>query len=169
MRIAYADPPYSGMASRYGEREVRQDRLLRALLRFDGFAMSCTTNTLLDLAPIVQGEKLRVAAWCKTWSAANFAYPMYAWEPVIFRPSRGKHKSSGIRRDWVACAPMMNGFFGAKPPEFSGWLFDNLLAAHPDDEFHDFFYGSGMVTKAWNQWRSSAPPPLFQKASGGPS
>ena len=165
MRVAYADPPYSGMAARYGRGEVNQVRLLAALQNFDGWAMSCHVRGLLELAPHIP-KGARVGAWCKTWvSFKKGVFPPYGWEPVIFKPARNVSiddpASVGVR-DWVVDPANMNGFFGSKPPKFCGWLF-SILGMEPDDEFHDLFRGSGAVTKAWAQWRACAKAggPLF--------
>ncbi len=169
MKVAYADPPYSGMAARYGRGEVNQVRLLAALANnFDGWAMSCHVRGLLELAPHIP-KGARVGAWCKTWcSFKKNTFPPHAWEPVIFKPARKVNLDSavsvGVVRDWVVDAANMNGFFGSKPPKFCGWLFD-ILALDPEDDFHDLFHGSGAVKRAWNEWRQLARcgGPLFLK------
>lgn len=158
MRVAYADPPYSGMALRYGRNEVNMPRLLAALQRFDGWALRCHVRGLLELAPHLP-KGARVGAWCKTFvTFKKGVFPPYGWEPVIFKPARKRDLDDplcGGVRDWVRTPPNTNGFFGAKPPEFCSWLF-GVLGMEPDDEFHDWFKGSGAVTSAWKQWRACA-------------
>lgn len=154
MKIAYADPPYPGQAARYGRREVDHARLIRALDRFDGWALSSHSNALRDLLPLCP-KRARVAAFCRTFVVfKKGVYPPYAWEPVIFAPARAlaldDPSAMGVR-DWVRCSSGTHGFVGAKPPEFSGWLF-GILGCEPEDEFHDLFYGSGAVTRAWKEW-----------------
>jgi hypothetical protein len=168
MRIAYADPPYSGLAAKYGRREVNMPKLIKALdSRFDGWAFSCHVRGMLEVAPILP-KGARVGAWCKTWVAFHKGvFPPHSWEPVIFKPARkrdlGSAETVGVR-DWHSSAANMNGFFGSKPPEFCGWLF-SILGMEPEDDFHDLFHGSGAVKRAWAQWRAckKAGGPLFVK------
>lgn len=173
MRVAYADPPYPGTAHVYGEREVDHRRLIAALTRFDGWALSTSSTALALIAPMVPAGT-RCAAWVKPNGVlGNGKGPTFSWEPVFFKPCRERRKAEGkvadgtksgdpIVRDSVVTHAMRTVWRGAKPPEFCGWLFD-CLAMEPEDEFHDLFLGSGAVTRAWNQWRqvTSAGGPLF--------
>lgn len=164
MRIAYADPPYPGTAHRYGRREVNHPLLIRALERFDGWALSTTSTALKELLPHVP-DGARIGAFCKTYAVTHPGPwpPTYAWEPVIFKPARRPKKygtaDRPFVRDWVRAGPGF-GYLGLKPPEFCGWLFE-ILAMEPEDELHDLFHGSGAVKKSWKQWRQI-------KAAGGP-
>lgn len=173
MRIAYADPPYPGDAHMYGRSEVNHERLVAALRRFDGWALSTSSDALHLIAPIC-GPGVRCGAWTKTNGVlGDGCGPVHAWEPVFFVPARNRERAKGkvihgtrsgdpIVLDWVKSPrfSLAGGFRGHKTPEFCGWLFE-ILAAEPADEFHDLFKGSGAVTRAWEQWRASAPPPLF--------
>lgn len=162
MRFAYADPPYLGCAERlyghlhpeaadYDNVETHHALIDRLVADFpDGWALSCGSKDLQVLLPRCPTD-VRVAAWVKTWTALVLPVK-YAWEPVIFR---GGHKGQfgNVRaRDWLQSAPAMRGFTGAKPDEFSFWLFD-IFGATKDDEFVDLFPGSGSVTRAWQAWR----------------
>lgn len=154
IRVAYADPPYPGQASKYPEnREVCYPGLIAMLEEgfSDGWALSLGSNNLRDILPHCP-PKVRVGAWVKTYSTWNAPEGAgYAWEPVIFKGGRNiAHQGF----DWVACPPLPNArgnpptVFGAKPPQFAGWLF-RLLGLRPDDEFVDLYPGSGGVTRAW--------------------
>jgi len=156
VRIAYADPPYPGMSSRYGRREVRHDRLVAALLRFDAWALSTSSSALREVLPLCP-QGTRVLAWCKSWcSWKPGVWPHFTWEPVLLWPKRpANYKQRSNPRDYHVGVAHQVGFFGSKPPDFCGWLFD-CLGATPDDEFHDLFHGSGAVKRAWDQWCASA-------------
>lgn len=181
MRIAYADPPYSGEGYLYGRKEIRWDRLIAALeSRFDGWALSTKSPDLVWLLPMFDrrnGYQVRVASWSKGRSSnGGFFNPSFSWEPVIFRSARmdniSRWKDSKLSRpticDSITTRPLPIGFVGNKPPDFCAWMFD-LLGAEPEDEFHDLFYGSGAVTKAWKQWcqLKRCGGPLFVNANEG--
>jgi len=173
IRVAYADPPYLGMAARYsvpGTPEYHPDAARwdsldehAALLRRlddefpDGWAYSLSATTLRSILPLA-AEGVRVLAWCKTWASWRPGlWPAYAFEPVLARVySRGRLRHRETPRDWIACPVAQGvGFFGAKPPEFSRWLFNVFaLGEHPGDEFVDLFPGSGAVTRAWDEFRA---------------
>lgn len=181
MRIAYADPPYPGDAWRYGRREVNHARLVAALRRFDGWALSSSSHAFAHVAPLMP-EGVRVGAWVKKNGVlGNGRAAVSAWEPVFFSPARERATARGrvkdgtrtgdpILLDWI-CTPRFaafrpeGNFRGAKPPEFCGWLFE-LLGAEPGDEFFDLFHGSGAVSRAWSQWCQVARRggPLFAEA-----
>jgi len=154
MRIAYADPPYLGCANRYPEKtEVNHEALILELEAYDAWALSCHSPSLRILLPMCS-ERVRVAAWVKPFCAfkAN-VNPAYAWEPVLFKPARGRHtRGQDTIRDWVpASITLRKGVVGAKPPAFCHWLFD-LLGARADDEFVDLFPGTGIVMECWHGW-----------------
>lgn len=153
MRFAYADPPYPGMAARYGRREVNHERLIKALCRFDAWALSTSTSALRDVLSLCPPET-RIASWCKSWcSWKPGTWPKWTWEPVLFVPRRPEdwRTRRDCPRDYLVCAAPNVGFFGSKPPQFCGWLFE-MLGAEPEDDFHDLFKGSGAVTKSWKDW-----------------
>lgn len=166
MRLAYADPPYLGLAAKfYGDRhpdaaayddpETHRQLIERLDAEFDGWALSLHTpalRTILAMCP----EDVRVGAWVKPFASFKVGVsPAYAWEPVIFRPLDRKHsRHAATVRDWAAVSiTLQRGFQGAKPEAFCWWVFD-LLRATPDDEFSDLFPGSGAVGRAWDAWRT---------------
>jgi len=160
MRFAYADPPYPGVAHRYGEEELDHGVLIALLESHfpDGWVLSTSSVALkqvLNLCP----DGTRICAWNKTWCSWKPGVAVaYAWEPVLLRGGRTgaqRKKLSGRKhatvKDWLACPAMQNGFFGAKPPEFCNWVF-GLLGMTPEDEFVDIFHGSGAVKQAHDAW-----------------
>ena len=154
MKIAYADPPYLGCAGRYPEKqEVDHGKLIGELEAYDAWALSCHSPSLRVLLPMCPDD-IRVAAWIKPYCAFKVnVNPAYAWEPVIFKPARGRHtREQDTVRDRIAASiTLERGIIGAKPPAFCHWLF-GLLGAQPGDEFYDLYPGTGIVTKCWAGW-----------------
>lgn len=160
MRIAYADPPYPGQASRrYADdpncAEVDHALLFDHLQSFDGWALSTSSTALVGLLPFAP-PLVRIAAWVKPFAAfKRNVSPAYAWEPVLFKPSRGFRKTGIVHRDWHSeSITLKRGLCGVKPDGFSRWLFEVLLGAERGDEFTDVFPGSGAVTRAWDAWNA---------------
>lgn len=161
LRMAYADPPYPGMARRYygghpdfaGEVDHRS-LVQRLVTEFpDGWALSTSAAALRDvLASCPAG--VRVAAWARGERPARSYRPLAAWEPVIYCGGRAYLSSVDERRVdtlvHVARARTTDPHrvVGTKPAAFCWWLFD-LLGALPGDELVDLFPGSGGVARAW--------------------
>lgn len=159
IRIAYADPPYEGVAHRYPEkREVDHTELIATLCRDypDGWALSAKSNSLRRLLQLCP-EDVRVGAWVKRYAAALAnVRPVYAWEPVLFRG--GRRIRENLTLDWHLADPSQGRFkpgyvLGQKPDPFCYWLF-RLLGMQAGDEFVDIFPGSGAVTRAWEAFQS---------------
>lgn len=96
-----------------------------------------------------------MAAWVKPFASFKPGInPAFAYEPVIFKPCKRKHKrSEPTVRDWVAASiTLKRGLVGAKPEAFCLWLFD-LLGMRSDDELTDLFPGTGVVGRTWDRWR----------------
>lgn len=157
MKIGYADPPYIGQARRHYSHdpkcaEVDHVALIRQLMKFDGWALSCSSPSLHTLLPLCPPE-VRIASWVKPFCSFKGANPAYAWEPVLYVPCRSR-RGRFVVRDWVAAnTTMKKALSGVKPERFCYWLFE-LLGLEPGDEFSDFFPGSGAVTAAWQKWES---------------
>lgn len=158
MRIAYADPPYPGQARKHYSHdprcaEVDHAALVLELETFDGWALSTSSTALADVLAVCPAG-VRVAAWVKPFAIFKPGVnPAYAWEPVIFKPSRARARHEATVRDWVmANVTIKRGLSGVKPDAFCAWLFD-LLAMQPGDEFTDMFPGSGAVSRAWASWQ----------------
>jgi hypothetical protein len=178
MRFAYADPPYVGQAKRHYAKEaaaagrvaaeVDHRVLLTRLMEYDGWALSLSSPSLeeiLHLCREVCGPNaVRVAAWVKPFAVMRPGiWPVYAWEPVIFRKAKGRKSSrvTATPMDWHLGRPYgvsarereTHGVKGSKPPDFCYWLF-GVLDLHPEDSLDDLFPGSGGVGKAWEAWRT---------------
>lgn len=159
-KLAYADPPYPGMARKFYREdprccEVNYELLIAHLDTFDGWALS-TSSTSLQMLLAMCPPGVRVGAWVKPFftlkrnlvrDGGTACYnPGYAWEPVIFRPARTCVRNC---RDWHAANRSQgSGVPGAKPVSFCLWLFD-LLGAEASDELVDLFPGSGVVGGTW--------------------
>ena len=170
MRMAYADPPYPGLAHRYygGEAsyagEVDHVALLERLSHFDGWALSTGGYALRDLLPLCP-EGARVCPWVKLVHPSSSTYgPHGAWEPLIVVPGRRLRPG---KRDWVAAAPARLGgskLPGRKPLKFVAWMFE-LLGLLPGDELEDLYPGSGVVSAAWREVCRSRPAQALGDAS----
>lgn len=158
MRFAYADPPYIGQAKAHYSAdprcaEVDHAALIQELRGYDGWALSLSTPSLRQILPLCP-EKIRICAWVKPFASFKPGVnPAYAWEPVICVPARARTKKQLTVRDWVSAnITLKRGLSGAKPEDFSFWLFE-FLGVEPEDEFSDLFPGTGAVSRAWEMWR----------------
>lgn len=104
-RLAYADPPYPGLAHYYRGHpdyagEVDHAALLSRLAAYDGWALSTSAKALpavLALA-VAQGLTVRVAAWIRgVRPHATARYPLNGWEPVIYVPVASVAPAAGTR------------------------------------------------------------------------
>lgn len=171
MRIAYADPPYVGQAHRYKDQpeysgEIDHEELIQRLVQDypDGWALSCTSQSLAYLLPLCP-PRSRVAAWVKPFHAyKRNVRPAYAWEPVIYwggrnppwypHPPPPLNGKATTPKDFVAAnITLKKGLTGAKPEKFSLWLFW-LMGMIPGDEFVDLFPGTGGVSDAWLKYQA---------------
>lgn len=166
LRIAYADPPYPGLAARYYRREptyggeVDHEALLRELVTFDGWALSTSEKALKRLLPLCP-EGARVAPWVKPHAPSPRTYgPHNCWEPVIYVPARNLRPG---KRDWLSAMPARGGgtLPGRKPIAFCAFLF-GLLGMLPGDELVDMFPGTGIVGRSWRELTSRADPSVLQ-------
>lgn len=156
MRIAYADPPYFGCGRLYGDTPEASLRvyddldswraLFADLSRFDGWALSMTSDNLYDLLPLAP-RGARVAAWVKPFAAFKRNVRIaYTWEPVLFTPARVSSKAgAAVGRDHLAeSITMRRGLTGAKPERFCSWVLD-LTGWVAGDEITDMFPGTGVM------------------------
>lgn len=160
MRLAYADPPYPGLAHLYADQpdfdgELDHGALVRDLIAYDGWALSTASTTLQEVLAICPAG-VRIGAWCKTWYPwRKNVQPGYAWEPVIFSPARqaaGRAPGAAWVHDWLAHPTTTGrGLVGAKPEAFAYWVFD-LLGAEPGDQLDDLLPGTGAIGLAWESW-----------------
>jgi len=156
-RLAYADPPYPGLARKfYGKEttyagEVDHAELIRRLSSYDGWALSTSARALRDILPLCPPEA-RVCAWIKPGGAPPKTFGLHnVWEPVIVLQARRLRPG---RRDALYIHPARLGgskLIGRKPLQFCAWLFE-ALGADPGDSFDDLFPGSGIVSSAWREF-----------------
>ena len=171
MKFAYADPPYIGQARKHYNHdsrcaEVDHSLLIRSLLAYDGWALSCSSPSLEEILHICRREvginSVRVGGWFKPFASFKPGVnPGYTWEPVVFIPgTRKRTRTEPTIRDYVladdvdavrANITLKRGLAGAKPEPFNLWLFD-LLGMTPADEFVDLFPGTGGATQAHEKW-----------------
>jgi len=168
MKLVYADPPYLGQCASYdhfhGEGlempwdglcwdDLNTQLILLDWLSVvpDGYAYSCNPSDLGAVASRFY-TGVRIAAWTKTWHQIRPTTVQFAWEPVIFSPSRKDNKRTPMVRDWLSCAvTQQTGQRGAKPDAFNDWILD-LLVYEPDDEFVDLFPGSHSMQRALDRF-----------------
>ena len=158
-RLAYADPPYPGLAKKYYQHEVSyagevdHRSLLQELATFDGWALSTSAKALRDVLPMCPTEA-RVCAWVKPIGASPRSRGLHStWEPLIVVQAR--RLRPGVR-DWLSAQPARFGgdLIGRKPIAFCRFLFQTLGAA-PSDTLEDLFPGTGIVQSAWREFASS--------------
>lgn len=170
LELAYADPPYPGLARRYYAEhpdyagEVDHGELLSSLQGFDGWALSTSSRALPAVLAlcVAQDLEVRVAAWFRGVRPAVSAWPLQGWEPVVFAGGR-RVASRDVARDVLIChsRPRLTDpgrVIGAKPARFAFWLFE-LLGALPGDSFVDVFPGSGGIGRAWQLYDTSRADP----------
>jgi len=155
MRVAYADPPYIGLAGYYPEKEeVDHAKLVNSLSEnYDCWALSLHTPSLQEILSYCPRD-VRVGAWVKPFCSFKPGVGQaYAWEPVIFRGIRKRTRKQETIRDWVSVnITLKKGLVGAKPMAFCFWLFD-FMNLKLDDELHDLYPGTGIVSESWELWK----------------
>lgn len=155
MRMAYADPPYPGLSSKYYrdeptfDGEVDHPALIATLIaaNYDGWALSTSAKALRDILPLCPAGA-RVCAWVKPIGASPLTHGIHnTWEPLIV--VGGRQQRPG-KRDWLSAQPARHGgeLPGRKPIAFCAWLFA-MLGMRPGDTLDDLFPGTGVVSRAW--------------------
>lgn len=175
MNLGYADPPYIGCAHLYRDQEsyageVDHAQLIERLQsEFDGWVLhaAATPKSMAVLAPLVESiEGARWMSWVKGFAAFKKNVSVaYAWEPVIVKAARKPVVSKRlVMRDWIQeSITLRKGLTGAKPEAVCHWAFE-MVGAHPDDDLHDLYPGTGAVTKAWATWRGKFALPALEAA-----
>ena len=157
MRVAYADPPYIGCAKKYPEKkEVDHADLVNSLCsNYEAWALSLHTPSLPEILTYCPKD-VRIGAWVKPFCSFKPGVGQaYAWEPIIFYGIRKRTRNQPTVRDWVmANITLERGLTGAKPMKFCFWLFD-FMNLDREDELHDLFPGTGIVTRAWEIWKTT--------------
>ena len=167
MRVAYADPSYSGCAHLYKNHpdyggEVDHEELINQLQsQFDGWILHTHVPGLrmMERKGWIPDE-VRLCSWVKSFAAFKRNVPVaYAWEPVIIKACR-KPVVSGrqVMRDFIETPAikcpitLQRGLAGAKPEKVCWWAFE-LAGLTPDDELIDLYPGTGAVSVACDNWR----------------
>jgi hypothetical protein len=159
MRMAYADPPYPGLSSKYYRDEssfageVDHASLVASLMDgYDGWALSTSVRALRSILPLCP-PSARVCAWVKPIGVPPATYGLHnTWEPLIV--VGGRQQRPG-RRDWLAAHPARSGgtLPGRKPIAFAAFLF-SALGLCPGDTLVDLFPGTGVITQAFRELSS---------------
>jgi hypothetical protein len=165
MLFAYADPPYLGQGkkhySHHPDAGVWDDpeshrQLIESLAVYDGWAVSCSSPSLVILLPMCP-PGTRIGAWVKPFHVFKKGVrPAYAWEPVLFWGGRNKKPPVPEKggkaitpRDWVSAnITLKKGLTGAKPPAFNEWILDLLGYRPGEDELVDLFPGTNGMAEA---------------------
>ena len=136
LRLAYADPPYPGMAGYYRDHpdyagEVDHAELISRLAStYDGWALSTSSAALRELLPLCP-QGVRVAAWHRGERPARSRGPQSAWEPVIYAGGRLAIESRAVvARDASAIAAR----HVSRPPTTAVHLVDATGSGSARDE-----------------------------------
>lgn len=164
LRLAYADPPYPGLARRYYNcEEVDHVELVAQLERDypDGWALSTSAEAHDDVMGIVRSElgpararkEVRVGIWVRGSRASKCYGPRNAWEPLIVCRGRRRLLDPDQPLDDVLVwggrqHSHPDALVGMKPAAFCEWMF-RMLGAEPGDALGDLFPGSGAIGRAW--------------------
>ncbi len=158
MRVAYADPPYPGMAHFYRDHpdyggEIPPEDVCARLADYDAWILHTASVTLADVLRHCPA-KTRVGAWVKPFAVFKPGVnPAYAWEPVLFFGGRNdSSKQNATLTDWIACPiTLRKGLTGAKPAKVVEWAF-RMLGLTAEDEMDDLYPGTGIVGETWAAW-----------------
>ena len=168
LRLAYADPPYLGLARRYyGDQpsfagEVDHSELVSRLASYDGWALSCSSASVPAIAALLVAQDLqaRLAIWHRRPAPHPTAGLITAYEGVFYGPARPVARGSGGPMTDVLLGvegrprpTLPSSVIGMKPPAFLVWVF-GLIGARPGDTLDDLYPGSGMVGRAWAGYTS---------------
>ena len=165
-RIAYADPPYPGLAAKYYRNhpdyagEVDHKQLVEQLATFDGWALSTSAEALpFVLSLLAPFDGWAIASWVKGGQPGKARQARSSWEPVLYKPARASVSSQPGWDSFCGAARARltdpKRVIGAKPPGFCLWVFRDLIRAAGGDNFTDLFPGSGGVQRAWDLYVSS--------------
>ena len=139
IRVAYADPPYPGLAKKYYNcAEVDHERLVLRMSREfpDGWALSTSAKSLRSVLLLCPPDA-RVCPWFRGARAGKSHRARNAWEPLIV--VGGRAIPEGVAEDLTDTL----------------WMFRQLGLLR-GDELVDLFPGSGAVTRAWQLYTSAS-------------
>lgn len=157
MVMAFADPPYPGLARKYYGKEptfagkVDHSVLIGSMIAagYDGWALSTSAKALRSVLPLCP-PTARVCAWVKPIGACPATFGLHSlWEPLIV--VAGRRLRPGVSDVLVAHPARSGGTLpGRKPISFCAWLFA-CLGMLPGDRLVDLFPGTGIVSRAWDE------------------
>lgn len=158
--MAYADPPYPGLAHRYYDcPEVDHEALIERLGTdfADGWALSTSSKALRQVLSMCP-ENVRVCPWIRGSRRVSSWGARHAYEVVIVAGGRPRLLDVAEDLDDVLLwrgrqSSHPDALIGMKPAAFCEWVF-RLLGLTIGDELVDLFPGSGAVTRAWNLYTS---------------
>jgi hypothetical protein len=174
-KLGILDPPYLDCARRYYQHEesyageVDHEALIAEAVRdFDGWALACSTRSLRVLLPLCPPD-VRVGIWAKPHGASPQTRGIHAvTEAVIVKPARLR-KPGVVDFLYTSAARGGGKLPGRKPLKWCHWVF-RLLGASPMDALDDRFPGTGMITKAFEQFKDkharlslASNPAVFQR------
>ena len=157
MRLAYADPPFRGLAHLYREEasfagEVDHVELVRSLNdSFDGWALATSSDALVDVLPLCPRGRFRIHPWVKPIGVSSRTWGAHStWEALIVVPARRLRPGF---RDWLCAMPARGGgtLIGRKPIAYCAHLF-RALGADARDTLDDLYPGTGVIGRAWRTW-----------------
>jgi hypothetical protein len=173
MRMAYADPPYPGLSSKYYRNEptyageVDHRELIGRLMREfpDGWALSTSAEALADVLALCP-RGVRVCPWVKPKGVPKTTKGIHNSHEYVLVYG-GRQRPPGVR-DFLIAMPARHGgdLPGRKPIAFCAWLFD-LLGLETGDELVDLFPGTGIVGRCWAELSRRASPEYSDDASSG--
>lgn len=161
MRLALVDPPYVGREDVYrGHPDYRDEPTDYAAIaarldagRYDGWAVCCSADTAYDVETELRQLRrdLRRGIWPREPVHVDTHQPRYSHEVVIVAAARYGRARWPTDVLW-GVGPVRShprAVIGAKPPEWSCWVF-GLLGARASDTLDDWYPGSGQVGEAWD-------------------
>lgn len=128
---------------------ARHRQLLGELLDgYDGFAIATSPDGIAAYGPLPPAVRLMV--WVKPNAQPGSHRLRSMWEPVILYPPAGRRCNRGVGQtpDVLTAMAPRDGFVGAKPPAWIGWVLAALSYDAEIDTLDDLFPGSGAVD-AW--------------------
>lgn len=156
IRVAYADPPYPGLAQKYYEGGLEVDHaelVARLMAEFPaGWALSTSAESCRAVWALCPPQT-RLCPWVRGSRRGRAHRARVAWEALLVYGGRAQRLSP---RDDLADVLVWGGrqhshpgaLVGMKPAAFAEWMF-RLLGLGARDELVDLYPGSGAIGRAW--------------------
>ena len=169
LRLAFADPPYPGLAGYYVGHpayagEVDHGALLAVLdAGFDGWAYATSKAGMVQAIRELDKRGITgwdVATWARGPRVRRAMRPTQSTEFVIYKTARASVVVPQVPDCLVHVHQARTGdprhIIGAKPAAYIRWMF-GLLGARANDSFADLYPGSGRVMDGWTFWTGATP------------